>query len=157
MHPWHPPWLRPCSYSIASETYGFIKVHLVYKIHPIIHPHTSKMSEDWASHNVDKTCFKNFNQWWVSEFLQRMLSNKITFCKSWFLIQIMLTLNEIYFWHKCCLFPFFLVETSETVFRWIIVHDDNYVDLSDLYVDLSVIYVDLSHHYVDLSEKYHHN
>ena len=113
------------------------------------------MSEDWASHNVDKTCFKNFNQCWVSEFLQRMLSNKITFCKSWFLIQIMLTLNEIYFWHKCCLFPFFLVETSEKVFRWIIVHDDNYVDLSDLYVDLSVIYVDLSDHYVELSEKYH--
>ena len=39
-------------------------------------------------------------------------------------IQIMLTLNEIYFWHKCCLFPFFLVQTSETVFRWIIVQDD---------------------------------
>ena len=39
-------------------------------------------------------------------------------------MNIMLILNEIYIYHKYYLFPFFLVQTSKTVFHWIIVQYD---------------------------------
>ena len=58
---------------------------------------------------------------------KRIMSNQINSFNSWFWIRrsnIMLQLNEISIIKCTCFLTLFLVQTSRTVFRWIIVQDD---------------------------------